>query len=33
VAWVAHVGGFATGVLIGLAMKKIKTPFAVEEVD
>ncbi|MSO77999.1 MAG: rhomboid family intramembrane serine protease [Acidimicrobiia bacterium] len=33
VAWVAHVGGFATGVLIGLAMKKFKTPFAVEEVD
>ena len=26
VAWVAHVGGFAAGALVGLALKKVKAP-------
>ena len=26
VAWVAHVGGFAAGALIGWALKKVKSP-------
>jgi membrane associated rhomboid family serine protease len=33
VAWVAHVGGFATGALIGMALKKIKPPTPIHEIE
>ncbi len=33
VAWVAHVGGFAAGVLIGMALKSVKPPRQVPQRD
>jgi membrane associated rhomboid family serine protease len=33
VAWVAHVGGFAAGALIGLLLKKVKSPSAAHQPD